>query len=501
MNGVIGMISLLLDTELTREQRRFAETIRASSESLLAVINDILDFSKIEAGKLILDNRALAPRSLLDDIAASMAARAEEKDLELVCVLALDVPSLLRGDPGRLRQVLVNLVGNAVKFTSKGKVTMRVSLDQETARDVVLRFSVRDTGIGIPANKLNVIFRKFTQVDASTTRKYGGSGLGLAISKQLAELMDGDIGVRSEEGKGSEFWFTARLKKPSPGESISAAESPARARQAISDDGQKAPRWNDFRVLLAEDNITNQQVALGMLSKLGIRADVVVNGKEAVAALRTIPYDLVLMDVQMPEMDGFESTRAIRSGEGKTINRAIPIIAMTAHAMLGDREKCLNAGMDDYLAKPVTPADLSALFKKWFAKLDADSRPPRTAGISESGSLFDEVSLLERLSGDRTLAQDIARTFLTDIPQRVEALRDHLDARDPKGVACQAHTIKGASAAVGCESLRRLALALEKAGKASDLESARPIFENLRDEFERIKKAIEDSALLSITAA
>jgi signal transduction histidine kinase/CheY-like chemotaxis protein len=501
MNGVIGMTILLLDTELTNKQRRFAETIRASSGSLLAVINDILDFSKIEAGKLTLDNRALDLRSLIEDIAASMATRAEEKDLELVCVLALDVPSLLRGDPGRLRQVLVNLVGNAVKFTSKGEVTVRVSLDQETAQAVVIRFSVRDTGVGIPANKLNVLFRKFSQVDASTTRKYGGSGLGLAISKQLAELMGGDIGVQSEEGKGSEFWFTARLEKPSPDESVSAAESRAWAQQAISVDGQKEPRWNDFRVLLAEDNITNQQVALGMLSKLGIRADVVANGREAVAALRIIPYDLVLMDVQMPEMDGFAATRAIRSGEGETINRAIPIIAMTAHAMLGDREMCLNAGMDDYIAKPVTPADLSALFRKWLVKLDADSRPPRTAGNCENASLFDEVSLLERLSGDRALAQNIARTFLADIPHRVEALRNHLDARDSKGIACQAHTIKGASAAVGCDSLRRLAQALEKAGKASELESARPILESLGDEFERIKKAIEESALLAITAA
>ena len=302
MNGVIGMTGLLLDTELTKEQRRFAETIRASSESLLSVINDILDFSKIEAGKLALDNIAFDLRSLMEDLAASMAVRAEEKDLELVCALTLDVPSLLQGDPGRLRQVLVNLVGNAVKFTSKGEVTVRVSLEQETARDVVLRFSVRDTGIGIPANKLNVIFRKFTQVDASTTRKYGGTGLWLAISKQLAELMGGDIGMQSEEGKGSEFWFTARLERSSPGKSISATEISARARQAISDDGQKEPRWNDFRVLLAEDNITNQQVALGMLRKLGIRADVVANGREAVAALRAIPYDLVLMDVQMPEI-------------------------------------------------------------------------------------------------------------------------------------------------------------------------------------------------------
>jgi signal transduction histidine kinase/CheY-like chemotaxis protein/HPt (histidine-containing phosphotransfer) domain-containing protein len=503
MNGVIGMTSLLLDTELTQEQQHFAETIRASSESLLAVINDILDFSKIEAGKLALDNLVFNPRPLIDELAASMAARAEGKDLELVCAVDVAVPSLLRGDAGRLRQILVNLVGNAVKFTNRGVVAVRVGLHQETTRDVVLRFSVRDTGVGIPASKLHVLFQKFTQVDTSTTRKYGGSGLGLAISKQLAELMGGDIGVQSEEGKGSEFWFTVRLEKPSPGESISPAEDSARARRSTPDDGLKDPRWNDFRILLAEDNITNQEVALGMLSKLGIRADVVSNGHEAVTTLRTVPYDLVLMDVQMPEMDGFEATRAIRSGEAETLNRAIPIIAMTAHAMRGDREECLHAGMNDYIAKPVAPGDLSALFNKWLAKLDAEPHKPRTAGIRKKdlGPQFDEASLLDRLSGDRTLAQTIVRTFLADIPQRLVALRDYLHAGDAKGVTNQAHTIKGAAATVGCEGLRRLALALEQTGKASDLEAARPCFENLRDELDRLKKTLEDFSPPEITAA
>jgi signal transduction histidine kinase/CheY-like chemotaxis protein/HPt (histidine-containing phosphotransfer) domain-containing protein len=502
MNGIIGMTSLLLDTELSKEQQHFAETIRASSESLLAVINDILDFSKIEAGKLTLDNLPFNPRSLIEELATSMAARAEEKSLGLVCALDLDVPSLLRGDAGRLRQVLVNLLGNAVKFTNRGEVAVRVGLHQETARDVVLRFTVHDTGIGIPANKLNVLFQKFTQVDTSTTRKYGGSGLGLAISKQLAELMGGDIGVHSQEGKGSEFWFTVRLEKPAPGESISPAGAPAQARRPTPDRDLKDPRWKDFRILLAEDNITNQQVALGMLSKLGICTDVVSNGREAVTALLKIPYDLVLMDVQMPEMDGFEATRAIRSGEAETLNRAIPIVAMTAHAMRGDREECLHAGMNDYIAKPVTPASLSALFKKWLAKLDAESCKPRTAGIQEKDvpPLFDEASLLDRLSGDRTLAQTIVRSFLADIPQRVLALRNHLDTGDAKGVTYQAHTIKGAAATVGCAGLSRLALALERAGKASDLESARPYLENLRDELERLKKPLQDFAPVDNTA-
>ena len=497
MNGVIGMISLLLDSELNKEQRRFAETVRTSAEALLALLNDILDFSKIEAGKLTLDRLAFEPRPLIEDVAASMAARAEEKNLELSCALTLDVPALVRGDPGRLRQVLVNLVSNAIKFTSKGEVAVRVSLARETEQDVVLRFSVRDTGIGIPVDKLGVLFQKFTQVDATTTRKYGGSGLGLAISKQLAELMGGEIGVRSEQGKGSEFWFTSRLEKQRPDESIGAAESCERADQAGARDGLRDPRWKGFRILLAEDNVTNQQVALGMLGKLGIRADVVSSGREAVAALRTIPYDLVLMDVQMPEMDGFEATRVIRSAEGETLNRAIPIIAITAHAMLGDREECLKAGMDDYIAKPVKPASLAALLRNWLDKLGADPSQTRAADIrkSNAGPLFDEASLLESLSGDRTLARNIVRTFLADMPCRVEALRGHLEAGDAKGIACQAHTIKGAAAAVSCDRLMRLALALEKAGKASDLESARASFESLRDELDRLENDMEDSSL------
>ena len=311
--------------------------------------------------------------------------------------------------------------------------------------------------------------------------------------------MGGAIGVRSEQGKGSEFWFTARLEKQLSGESIGAGQSPTPARQVDPRAGLKDPRWDNLRVLLAEDNITNQQVTLAILSKMGLRADVVANGREAVETLRTVPYDLVLMDVQMPEMDGLEATRAVRAGEGGTLNRAIPIIAVTAYAMLGDREECLKAGMDDYIAKPVTPAGLSALVKKWLGKREADSSQPRTAGSRENpaGALFEESSLLDSLLGDRDLARDIARTFLADLPQRVEVLRGHWDAGDAKGVAGQAHSIKGAAAAMYCESLASLALALETAGKAGDLASATTSFANLRAELERVKRAIEDSSLLA----
>jgi signal transduction histidine kinase/ActR/RegA family two-component response regulator len=364
LNGVIGMTGLLLDTELNQNQRQYVEIVRRSGESLLTLVNDILDFSKIEAGKLTLELVDFDLRPLLDEAIGVMILRAAEKNIEMTCAMAADVPSLLRGAPDRLRQILINLVDNAVKLTNQGSVTVGVSLVHETATDVVLRFSVRDTGIGIPADKLGLLFNSFTQVDGSTTRRFCGTGLGLAISKQLAELMGGDIGVNSEDSVGSEFWFTVRFDKQSPDEV--AKQSPA-TRPTL----RRMPRTN-VRVLVAEDNITNQQVAMGILRKLGLRADAVANGREALEALRLVPYDLVLMDVQMPEMDGLEATRAVRAPGSGILNCKIPIIAMTAHALQGDREQCLAAGMDDYIAKPVTPAELSVLLEKWTLRLDAN---------------------------------------------------------------------------------------------------------------------------------
>ena len=368
MNGVMGMTNLLLATELSDEQKLFAKTVQASSESLLALLNDILDFSKIEAGKLVLDTIAFDPRELLGDLEPMLAGRADGKGVGLAFVIAPEVPRLLRGDPGRLRQVIINLVGNAIKFTHQGEVGLSVTVDPGNEHEAVVRFVVRDTGIGIPADKIGILFGKFSQADASTTRQYGGSGLGLAISKQLAGLMGGEIGVRSEEGAGSEFWFTARFGIAVPTQPI-AGGNPAKGDvpPSFSDLPKESPVRN-FRILLAEDSPTNQLVALGMLSKLGFKVDAVANGREAVEALRTKDYDLVLMDVQMPGMDGFEATRLIRSPKGQTKHPQIPILAMTAYAMVGDREECLRAGMDDYIAKPVSPAALATLLKKWIEK-------------------------------------------------------------------------------------------------------------------------------------
>ncbi|MEI7989438.1 MAG: PAS domain S-box protein, partial [Chloroflexota bacterium] len=345
MNGVIGMTSLLLNSSLNEEQRNYAEMIRTSGESLLNLINDILDFSKNEAGRLELEDLDFDLLSSLDTLVSAQGVLAREKSLELICAVDPNVPSFLRGDPRRLRQILTNLISNAIKFTQHGEVAIHVTKLSETKDEVTLRFAVRDTGIGIPPEKLGLLFDKFRQADSSITRQYGGTGLGLAISKQLVELMGGEIGVQSQEGKGSEFWFTLRLKMLIERRAASLRQTDAEFITQTLDTHK--------RILLVEDKIVHQKVALGILKKLGLRADVAANGLEALHALENQPYDLVLMDVQMPEMDGLEATHQIRNLQSKVLDHEIPIIALTANAMPGDRERCFQAGMNDYVEKPV----------------------------------------------------------------------------------------------------------------------------------------------------
>ena len=364
MNGVIGMSSMLLETELTAEQRDYAEIVSRSGEHLLVLINDILDFSKIESGKIDLEQIDFNLQPMLDDINRLLSYRAVDAGLELNYSIDPAVPLFLKGDPGRIRQILTNLVGNALKFTEKGSVTVTASLVSDQEGIAIVKFSVRDTGIGIPESRRSAIFAPFTQVDAATTRKYGGTGLGLSISKQLVELMGGEIGVISEEGKGSTFWFTVRLDKRSA-ETVNGRL--LKASQSRGSIPHSTGKLDDLtaHILLVEDNAINQRVALHMLKSLGYTVDAVSDGEQAVAALVKVKYDLVLMDCMMPVMDGYEATGVIRDQSSGVLNHNVPIIAMTANAMKEDHDKCLDAGMDDFVSKPVKKDLLATVIEKW----------------------------------------------------------------------------------------------------------------------------------------
>jgi signal transduction histidine kinase/ActR/RegA family two-component response regulator len=370
MNGILGMTELALETELTPEQSEYIAGVKYSAESLLTIINDILDFSKIEAGKLDLDWMPFSLRECVGNTMKLFALRARQKGFELRCEIEPDVPDRIVSDPIRLRQILVNLVGNGLKFTTEGSVRVEISWLEEIPRGGVLLFSVRDTGIGIPADKKDTIFEAFSQADGSMTRRFGGTGLGLTISSHLVSLMGGVISVESQPGDGSCFRFHIRVQIAPP------EDTPAAIVDAPASEWPNATK--ELHVLLAEDNPVNQLLATRMLEKYGHRVFVACDGKEAISALGKRHFDIVLMDVQMPEMTGFEATRLIRQSEGLT-GTHVPIIAMTAHAMKGDRERCLAAGMDGYLSKPMRAAEvLKALEEFAPAQATGGLSPPTT---------------------------------------------------------------------------------------------------------------------------
>ncbi len=372
LSGVIGAAELMMERDLDWELRQYAEIIRSSSEGLLVVINDILDYSKIEAGKLELDPTGFALSELVAECCAMLLPSARQKGVALVVEAHPQLPAWLRGDAGRLRQVLINLLSNAVKFTAAGRVAVGVSATATAADVYLVHIEVADTGIGISDEALARLFKPFTQADSTTARRYGGTGLGLTISAQLIELMGGTIGARSTPGEGSTFWFEVELPLATDGEP--ASQGPARFRALGERDSDNVLTDAAPLVLVAEDNPVNQMLARRLLDKCGYRAEIVGNGREAVDATERTTYAAVVMDCQMPEMDGYEATRAIRLREGASATH-LPIIATTAHSMSGDREKCLEAGMDDYLSKPIRARELRDLLSRWVVQPQSSATP------------------------------------------------------------------------------------------------------------------------------
>jgi two-component system sensor histidine kinase/response regulator len=620
MNGVLGMIEMLLATELVGPQRRYAEVVQQSGETLLMVINDILDFSKIEAGKLELDSVDFSLRKIIDDKAQMFAGRAQAKGLEIACHVHPDVPDALVGDPLRLRQVLANLIGNAVKFTEAGEIVIRVSRTEDAEDAVLLRFEVTDTGIGVDPEARERIFDAFSQADGSTTRKYGGTGLGLAISRELALKLGGDIGVESVPGKGSTFWFTARLAKGEParlepadaetqlqrlrgaralvvddnatnrdilqrqlgswGVQVDCAASGAEALEflraetnytlALLDlqmpgmDGlelarrirggpgaaslklvllssmgldvpaatvrelgidsvlvkpvsqshlfdcivritnrgrpdRRSPGVQDAvrgpvagKVLLAEDNAVNQEVALALLRNLCIDVEVVADGVEAVeafsACLDDDPFDLVLMDCQMPRMDGFTATAEIRRLEASLpVAKRVPIIALTANAMQGDRERCLEAGMDDYVAKPYSREMILKALQRW-----QRAPTPATARSTQlDADILGEIRNLQEL-GSPDLMRKLVGLYLESSAKLLSGLRDAVASGDCEAVRHATHTLKSSSANLGGLELARRCEEMERDARAGSIADARTQLAALEDEYRRMLSALQE---------
>ena len=370
MNGVLGMTELLLDTRLDEQQKHFVESINESGSSLLEIINEILDFSKIEAGKLELRIKDFDLIRVLENVVKTLSPMIGPKNLKLILTVDKNVATSLTGDPGRLRQLLLNLGNNAIKFTEKGKIEIIVRQEARRGEKITLRFIVKDTGPGIPGDQLDSLFDPFSQLDSTSTRKYGGTGLGLSISKRLAELMGGEIDASSIMGRGSSFWFTAVFNKPDAtrlkGESVKepiVVQQPGQAHKLFIDSLKK-----DVRILLAEDNPVNKALAVIILEKHGFYVDTVTDGKQAVVALTTNRYDLVFMDCQMPEMDGYDATGIIRDESSSVMDHRIPVIALTAHAMEEDKRKCFQVGMDDYLTKPFNSKHIIEMVYNWYGR-------------------------------------------------------------------------------------------------------------------------------------
>ncbi len=497
MNGVLGMLELIKDTSLTKTQGDLLGTAYASADSLLAIINDILDFSKIEAGKMTIEHIEISIRDIVSEICTLLAGTAREKGLTLSCHTDMDLPKVLIGDPVRLRQVLTNLIGNAVKFTESGEVNVQVNLLENISSLARIEFSVEDTGIGISEDILPDLFNEFTQADGSTTRKFGGTGLGLTISRQLVELMGGEISVVSTEGLGSTFTFALDM---------AIAENQSRQQRQVlqipaatleQNHSEETVFPDSIQVLMAEDNVVNQKVTISMLKKIGIqRIDVAEDGCKAVSMNSSQTYDLILMDCQMPQMSGYEATGIIRQQERAQQLPPIPIIAMTANAMTEDREKCLAAGMDDYLSKPVKKEELKKTLAQW---LIYDTLPQTADNTNTSREMAEKTAqypLIDQqiLAALKELMEEefpaLINSYIEDAPKLLADILSSSKEAEREVLVRAAHTLKSSSSNLGAKQLAAIAEGIEKQSQANKMGAAAALIPPLQTALDETMEAL-----------
>lgn len=495
MNGIIGFLDLIekgtyRDNE---ELKQFANNAKSSADTLLDIINDILDYSKIESGKMKLEFVPFHLETIVNDSIAVVSGKAMEKGIQVKKIIDTKLPQTLNGDPIKLKQIFINLLSNAIKFSENGDVKISLSMTERKEKKIILNASVEDQGVGIPQNKINILFQPFSQIDNSHSRKYGGTGLGLAICKEFVTMMNGNINVESIEGSGSKFYFTAEfeevetskdLKPPSIDSSVDEMEKniPAGLVLPVKDIRSK------YKVLLAEDNLVNQKVVTKILQDSGYRLQSVMNGAEAVEAVKGNNYDIILMDIQMPQMNGFEATAQIRQLDGEKAK--IPIIALTAHALSGDREKCLAEGMNDYLTKPLRINELIALIDKW---LNVRSEAIKsTAEIDSSMGLFNYEQLDKMSAGDEDFKKELMTTYFIDTAVRLELLEEYLKKNQLDDSKREAHSIKGASNIIGCIKIGETSHNIELHCSRNDLVSAKKELLELKKYFKYTRQLLSE---------